>query len=152
LLSDLDKNTVYHHTLGSKSIVGARKVVGAFDLCPFVRASKAVPHLVMLEIRNGLNGNSRAFFGGRARPDSVKEVVGFAGEPNNQSESVSGLLCLLDPNETSVASVGIAVNLFGSVDGFGSCTVSVHNYRKLVHEPRDGSEVPFLIAIARPGH
>jgi hypothetical protein len=80
----------------------------------------------------------------------VKGVVGFAGEPNNQFEPVSGLLYFLDPNETSVASVGIAVDLFGSVDGFGFCTVWVHNYRKLVHEPQGESEVPFLIAIARP--
>lgn len=53
----------------------------------------------------------------------MKEAVGFAGEQNNQSESVSGLLSFLDPNETSVASAGIAVDLFGSVDGFGFCTV-----------------------------
>lgn len=53
----------------------------------------------------------------------MKEVVGFAGEPNNQFDSLSGLLCFLDPNETLVVSVEIAVDLLGSVDGFGFCTV-----------------------------
>jgi hypothetical protein len=123
LLSDLDKNIVYHQTLGSKSTVVAHKDVGVCALGPFVRVSKAVPHLEMHETRNALNENTRFFFGRWARPDSVKGVVDFVGEPKSQPESVFGLLCFLDPNETSVASVGIAVDLFGSVDGFGFCTV-----------------------------
>jgi hypothetical protein len=122
-LLDLDKNTVFLHILDSKSSVAAHKIVGAYALGPFVRASKAAPHLEMHEIRNASNENTPTFFGSWARPDSVKEVVGFAGEPYNQSDSVSGLLCFLDPNETSVASVEIAVDLLGSVDGFGFCTV-----------------------------
>ena len=121
--SGLDKNTFYHHTLGSKSTVAVRKFVGASALGPFVCASNAVPHFEMHETRNALDENTRAFSGRWARPDSVKEVVGFAGEPNNQFESVFGLLCFLDPNETSLGSVGIAVDLFGSVDDFGFCTV-----------------------------
>jgi hypothetical protein len=150
LLSDLD-NTVFRHTLGSKNTVAPCKVVGESALTLFVRASNAVPHLEMHEVGSELSEDTRAFFGRWAKPDSLKEVVGFAGDSNNQFDSVSEFPCFLDPNETSVASVGVAVDLLGSVGGFVFCTVWVRNCRKLVHEPQGENEVLSLISIARPG-
>lgn len=61
-MSDLDKNTVSPHILGSKGTVAAHKIVGAYALGPFVRASKATPQLEMYEIQNTSNENIPAFF------------------------------------------------------------------------------------------
>ncbi len=122
LLSDLDKNTIFHHTLGLKSTVAPCKIVDEYALTPFVDASKAVLHLAMHEIRSGLSESTRAFFGSWVGSDSMSEVVDFAGELNNQFESVSRPLCFLDPSETFVASVRIGEDLFGSVDDCVSCT------------------------------
>jgi hypothetical protein len=144
-LSDLD-NTVFRHTLGSKNTVAPCKVVGESVLTLFVRASNAVPRLEMHEAGSELSEDTHAFFGRWAKPE-----VGFAGDSNNQFDSVSEFPCFLDPNETSVASVGVAVDLLGSVDGFVFCTVWVRNCRKLVHEPQGENEVLSLISIARPG-
>jgi hypothetical protein len=62
-LSDLDKKTVFHHTLDSKSTVATHRTVDDCALSVFVRASKAVPHLEMHETRSELNENTRGFFG-----------------------------------------------------------------------------------------
>lgn len=150
MLSDLD-NIAFRHTLGSKNTVAPCKVVGECALTLFVRASKAVPHLETHGTGSELSEDTRAFFGRWAKPDLLKEIVGFAGYSHNQFESVSEFPCFLDPNETSVASVGVAVDLLGSVDGFLFGTVWVRNCRKLVHELQGENEVLSLISIARPG-